>query len=470
MRGVLASVAAALLVANESYSRVVALPHRLRLAMHMPPHQRITLDEPALLHAFGTSAFARSVGLALLHGGPFCLLALCFGLGETWGKLGPPWRLSKLRLLGSMWDFSFGRDEPLPPKLMRAVAREQCCRLLAALLAAVAIEGALMRPEWLVASWTSLVSFGGRLRGSKLPNQLSPSISAARGHARLLSAAAAVAVDAPRIVVSRLASAIGVGVHAIALVAPYVLRGRPPGARRDLPLGDTPVTRWFGRAIFVTWHSHVICLVYYGLAVASTSPPREGGYSAPIAALVQHAFPVAFALASSLTLLFYIVQYIPQRQERRRAAAEAADDAYAPDTCAVWWRRCRDELCDHVEHAPSLPVALLYARTLRVCSATHGARTLELLAVAGFVVCYALLVACNWLATRRWPYPVLDAAQKAAGPPGVVAVVAAAGGLCMLCGYLGTLMALQPRPGSTAPNDDDVGSAGGCPWNETLSI
>ena len=208
-------VAAALLVANELLTRSGAASSAAVGDAHAAASADFTSPTA---HAFGTSAFARSVGLALLHGGPFCLLALCFGLGETWGKLGPPWRLSKL--LGSMWDFSFGRDEPLPPKLMRAVAREQCCRLLAALLAAVAIEGALMRPEWLVASWTSLVSFGRGLRGSKLPNQLSPSISAARGHARSLSAAAAVAVNAPRIVVSRLASAIGVGVHAIALVAP----------------------------------------------------------------------------------------------------------------------------------------------------------------------------------------------------------------------------------------------------------
>ena len=51
-------VVTALLVTNESFTRGRAASSTVGGGMRMLPHQRITLDEPALLHAFGTSAFA----------------------------------------------------------------------------------------------------------------------------------------------------------------------------------------------------------------------------------------------------------------------------------------------------------------------------------------------------------------------------------------------------------------------------
>ena len=141
--------AVALLLVDTSFGWAFALPSRLRYACHMPPHSRVTLDEPALFHACGPSRAARAAGLALLHAGPSFLLSLCFQLGELGGKLGRPWvgRRGGLRLLGCMWDFSFGSEPPPPPELMRKVAIEATRRaFLSAPLAATAVEWAASHP------------------------------------------------------------------------------------------------------------------------------------------------------------------------------------------------------------------------------------------------------------------------------------------------------------------------------------
>ena len=114
------------LLHTEAALRVLALPSRLRMAAYLPPHMRLSLDEPALLHScLGGSSLGRALGLAMLHAGPVLWLSLCFQLGELYGKLECPWEWRRLRLLGRMFDFSFGADEPPPAKLTRAHARQQ---------------------------------------------------------------------------------------------------------------------------------------------------------------------------------------------------------------------------------------------------------------------------------------------------------------------------------------------------------
>ena len=171
---------------------------------------------------------ARAVGLALLHAGPACLLGLCFQLGELCGKLDRPWRWEKLRLLGHMWDFSFGSDEPAPPKLMHAVARGQWLRVLAASLAACAIEWAATQHAPLAAARVALEAALTTLHPPSGFGSKSRVLSAA-------SAASAAAASTPppgsppgtshgHVVPNLAACVVGVGVHAAALLVHHILR------------------------------------------------------------------------------------------------------------------------------------------------------------------------------------------------------------------------------------------------------
>ena len=137
-----------LLWAADIISRLSALPNRTRLAGYLPPHMRISINEPAIAIRFGHSTAARALGLAIVHAGPVCMLSLCFQLGELWGKLTPTTSCpptaegltAGIRMIGRMWDFSFGTEEPPPASLMRAVAREMAMRMVGVLVAAIALE------------------------------------------------------------------------------------------------------------------------------------------------------------------------------------------------------------------------------------------------------------------------------------------------------------------------------------------
>ena len=114
-----ALLCAAAWFADAIFLRATGLPRRIALAGYVQPHARVTLDEPALEARCGSSRCARWAGLAALHTGPLLWLSLCFEFGELWAKLAPCSAPSRLLLLGHVWDFSFGSDEPPPPKLIK---------------------------------------------------------------------------------------------------------------------------------------------------------------------------------------------------------------------------------------------------------------------------------------------------------------------------------------------------------------
>jgi hypothetical protein len=114
-----ALLCAAAWFADAVFLRAIRLPRLIALAGYDLPHARVTLDEPALEACCGRSRCARWAGLAALHTGPLLWLSLCFEFGELWAKLAPCSAPSRLLLLGHMWDYSFGLEEPQPPKMIK---------------------------------------------------------------------------------------------------------------------------------------------------------------------------------------------------------------------------------------------------------------------------------------------------------------------------------------------------------------
>ena len=121
---------------------------------------RTSLDEPALVRRFGTSKWLRFIGLSLLHAGPICWLSLCFQLGELYGKLERPIQGNKLRLLGRMWDVSFGEEPPPPPLLVRRAAREKWALVVLVPCTAVLLEWWLVTEAGASARIQSLCEYG----------------------------------------------------------------------------------------------------------------------------------------------------------------------------------------------------------------------------------------------------------------------------------------------------------------------
>jgi len=135
-----ALLCAAVRLADAAYLRAAALPHRIALAGYEPAHARVTLDEPALEACCGRWRCARWAGLVALHMGPLFWLSLCFELGELWAKLTLCTAPSRLLLLEHMWDFSFGSEEPPPPKMVKQLRGAQNARLAVVVLFAVGAE------------------------------------------------------------------------------------------------------------------------------------------------------------------------------------------------------------------------------------------------------------------------------------------------------------------------------------------
>ena len=167
-------------------------------------------------------------------------------------------------------------------------------------------------------------------------------------------------------------------------------------------IGQTrPAGRYVGRWIFLTTQTNLLGSVYYGLWVAS---PLIG--SAALDAALRRWFAPMWALGAFLTLAYYGLDHF----NPKNAAMRSPDHPlYHP------WRNASN----HAKHICGLPAVTLHA----VCArwvAGPGApawttRTDALQCLGGYLAAYIAFCHVNFMATRAWPYPLLDDATRVGG-------------------------------------------------------
>ena len=134
--------------------------------------------------------------------------------------------------------------------------------------------------------------------------------------------------------------ALGIAGFAASLSAPYCLR--PPLSHADEK--SQRLMAYFGRGVYLTVQTNAVNLVYFTVSLSATLTGWASLQSATDAG-----FPLAFALGSLLTPLYYSADHFnPMHVERNRQHKEKG------------FRWC--ELADHVEHAHATPLLLLEVR------------------------------------------------------------------------------------------------------------
>ena len=210
-------------------------------------------------------------------------------------------------------------------------------------------------------------------------------------------------------------SLLGFAGHAVALYGKAI--NVPDSLSHAVP------TKYLGGAVWLTVQTNVVCFFYYAAATASCVVRSEA-----LADLVAHLFPLAFALAFVLTILYYGLDHFNPESVRKRKLW--SENGYP-----------QIEMISHLEHASAAPLALLYAFSLRLPSGGAEPSVGPLLT---FLAWYVAMSIANRMATGEWLYPIVEDAHKAVGWLGVLLFFATISGLCLASGLLGLRIIVDP--------------------------
>ena len=149
-------------------------------------------------------------------------------------------------------------------------------------------------------------------------------------------------------------------------------------------------TRYFGRLTFLTVQSNVLMTAYHVVRLV-----------APASALAVRCYPLAFALGSGLSLLYYgLDHFVPAKQmEDKRWIAKGYTGI---------------PVGRHLEHGLALPLAVLDAKFGGHAFETSSGDVY--LFVGGYTMLYLLMTLLNKRLTGLWLYPIFDEVEGVLGP------------------------------------------------------
>lgn len=158
-------------------------------------------------------------------------------------------------------------------------------------------------------------------------------------------------------------------------------------------LYDPVCPKHLGRCLYLTYHSNVMGLLYFGAATF------EGATGALGPAALLRFFPLVFGAEAFMTIAYFALDHGNPENFRRK---ERNRKKYP-----------HVHLCSWLQHAHALPLVLLHAYTVELAPPAE----LPLTPALGFMAYYLALVHANWLVTGRWPYAVVDDVERAGGWP-----------------------------------------------------
>ena len=189
------------------------------------------------------------------------------------------------------------------------------------------------------------------------------------------------------------------------------------------PIAGVPTTRaagrFLGRWTFLTSQINLLGTVHFGLWCASPhwSPPAQ------LLPALMATFPCVFGLGCFLGPAYYVFDYF---NKENVALRKPDHPLYHP----------LRHLTDHLKHAPSLPLVVVYALCIgrRPELQAHAPARSTALGILGvFLLFYILQTHVNYWATGAWPYPILGDITRRYGAGArhllMVGLLAALGGL-----------------------------------------
>ena len=212
--------------------------------------------------------------------------------------------------------------------------------------------------------------------------------------------------------ISLLMGVLGAASHALALYAYYTFS---PPARIIAP----EATKYLGAVTWLTFQTNLLCMMYFAAAVC-----LHAFESALLSSFVEQCFPLIFSLGFALSFMYYGLQHFnPENVQKRNKLYPAMGYHHVALAC-------------HLEHGMSTPIAVLNACTIAL-PATSSVNTVLL----PYLCWYFSMLFLNLAATRTWPYPIVDDAQRAGGWPGVLVFFAIISALFFGFGHLGNWVA-----------------------------
>ena len=135
---------------------------------------------------------------------------------------------------------------------------------------------------------------------------------------------------------------------------------RPDSLQSPLPAPLAAATKYLGHWCYLTYQTNVLSTLYFGASVVACVAP-----SAALDTALMALYPLFFTLGVFITTAYYALDHTNPTNVRIKSSLQRQGWRW------IW-------VSSHVEHALSLPIAILYACSIRCAPPPHTAPDLPM--------------------------------------------------------------------------------------------